>query len=75
MSNARDRNDALARAVLPPLPGKTSFRHRAVQLHKSLSSPNSNASLPFRLAHPPRQPDSPRRPPETRTWVKDKQAP
>ncbi len=54
MSNARDRNDA----VHPPCSAaaawkKCSFRQRAVRLHKSLSSPNSNASLPLPAGAPP----------------------
>ncbi len=54
MSNARDRNDA----VHPPCSAaaawkKSSFRQRAVRLHKSLSSPNSNASLPLPAGAPP----------------------
>ncbi len=34
----------------------------AVRLHKSLSSPTPTPASPYRLAHPPRQPDRPRPP-------------
>ena len=63
MSNARDRNDAVHPPCSAAAPWKkSSFRQRAVRLDKSLSSPTPMPASPFRLAHPPRQPDRPRPP-------------
>ncbi len=60
--------------ALPPLPEKTSFRQRPVGSTNPLSSPTPTPASPYRLAHPPRQPDGPR-PPERRLLGEEQQAP